>query len=102
MPTIEAITAGTWEPNPYGAFVGIKEGVIGLAPFNADVPAEVVERVEAAEAAIKAGELTPFDGPLRNQKGDVVLEEGASLDDGQLWAMDYFVEGVIGTMPSGN
>lgn len=102
IPTIQAIENGTWEPNPYGAFVGIKEGVIGLAPINESVPADVVERVKAAEAAIRAGEMTPFDGPLKNQKGEMILEEGASLDDGQLWSMNYFVEGVIGTMPSGD
>jgi hypothetical protein len=28
-----------------------------------------------------------------------VVAEGAVMDDGGLWGMDYFVEGIVGTMP---
>lgn len=102
IPTVKEIVAGTWTPEPNGAFVGLKEGVIGLADPNPSVPAEVVEKVKAAEKAIIDGTLSPFAGPLKKQNGDLVIDAGKALDDGQIWSMDYFVEGVVGTMPSGN
>ncbi len=101
IPTVQSIIDGSWEPNPYGAFVGIKEGAIGLADLSEIAPADVAAKVAVTHAAIKAGELTPFDGPVLKQNGDVVIEAGASLDDGQLWGMEYFVSGVVGTMPTG-
>ncbi len=99
VPTLKAIIAGTWKPNPYGAFPGMAEGVIDLAPFGPGVPAEVKARVEAAKAEILAGKLDPFTGPIKKQDGTEAVAAGATLGDGDLWKMDFFVEGVIGTMP---
>lgn len=99
LPTIRKIIDGTWEPSEYGAFVGIEEGAVGLSPINEAVPAETVTKVEDAMEAIRAGELDPFAGPLYRQDGTPLLSEGESLSDDQLWAMDYFVQGVVGTMP---
>ena len=51
------------------------------------------------ELAMIDGKFNPYTGPVRNQAGEVVVPEGAVLDDGGLWGMTYFVEGVTGTMP---
>ncbi|WP_168380974.1 BMP family ABC transporter substrate-binding protein [Modicisalibacter radicis] len=96
IPTIEAIAAGTWEPNRNGAFPGIAEGVVDITPLPDSVPAEVKQVVADKRAAIIAGELTPFDGPLVAQDGTEKLPGGESLGDEQLWAMDYLVQGTVG------
>lgn len=99
VPTIKAMTDGTWKPSEYGAFPGLAEGVIELAPLSDKVPAAVQEKIAAAKVAMAAGTFQPFTGPIRKQDGSVAVAEGATIDDAALWNMDYLVEGTIGTMP---
>ena len=49
--------------------------------------------------SIVDGSLHPFQGPIMDQNGKVVAEEGATIDDGVLLGMDFYVEGVQGTLP---
>jgi hypothetical protein len=46
-----------------------------------------------------AGELDPFQGPLYKQDGTLAVPEGEILSDEDIWAMTYFIQGAIGTMP---
>lgn len=100
VPTIKAIVDGTWQPNEYGAFPGMAEGVVTLAPLSDKVPAEVVARIEEAKAAIIAGTFSPFQGPIARQDGSEAVAAGAVLDDGALWNMDFLVEGTVGSLPA--
>ncbi len=50
-------------------------------------------------AKIIAGELNPFTGPLNYQNGKPWLAAGEKATDAAILSMDYFVEGVDGTMP---
>lgn len=100
VPTIKEIIDGTWQPEEYGAFEGMDAGVVELAPFGPGVSDEAKAKVEAARQAIVAGTLDPFQGPLNKQDGSAAVEAGARLDDGALWSMDYFVQGITGTMPA--
>ena len=43
--------------------------------------------------------MLPFAGPIRNQKGELVVPKGESLDDKALLGMDWYVEGVEGKLP---
>ena len=47
---------------------------------------------------IVAGTLLPFSGRLVDNQGRVRLERGA-LDDASIASMDWFVEGVVGSVP---
>lgn len=98
VPTIGAMVNGTWEPDPWGAFPGMAEGVVSLAPVSERVPAEVRAQMEEAQAAMIAGSFSPFDGPLYAQDGSEVVAAGETVDDGGLWAMDYLVAGTVGTL----
>lgn len=100
VPTIREIIDGSWKPEEYGAFEGLDTGVVDLAPFGPGVPEETKAKIEAAKQDIIAGKLDPFQGPLKKQDGTAVIETGSKLDDGALWSMDYFVEGIVGTMPA--
>lgn len=99
VPSIKSISGGSWK-SPGSSFLGIDTGILSLAPLSADVPADVKSKIDAAQAALKEGKLTPFDGPLKKQDGSVVVEAGKSLADDGIWGMNYLVEGVIGTMPA--
>lgn len=98
VPTIKAISEGAWQPSEWGAFPGMKDGVVSLSPLSDDVPADVKAKIEATAAKIMGGEMTPFDGPIMSQDGSVKVAEGTSMDDGALWSMDFLVKGVKGTL----
>ncbi len=90
---------GTWkQDNVWG---GIKDGMIKLAPFNQIVPADVQALVKKAEAEIAAGKLHPFTGPMKDNTGKERLAAGKTISDADLSKMDYYVEGVVGKLPSG-
>ncbi len=40
----------------------------------------------------------PFTGPIRDQAGTIRIEEGRRASHDELWLMDYFIEGVVGTV----
>lgn len=99
VPSIKEMIAGSWASRE-SSFIGIDKGMIGLAGLADDIPAEVLARIEATEEALKAGTLTPFDGPVLRQDGSVVVPAGAVMSDDEIWSMNYFVHGIIGTMPA--
>jgi len=89
---------GKWQQdNVWG---GIKDGMIKLAPFNKVVPSDVVATVKKAEGEIAAGKLNPFTGPMKTNEGKEVLAAGKTITDADLSKMDYYVEGVVGKLPS--
>ncbi|TIP25057.1 MAG: BMP family ABC transporter substrate-binding protein [Mesorhizobium sp.] len=100
VPTIKEIIDGNWKPEEHGAFEGLETGVVDLAPFGPSVSEETKAKVEAAKQEIIAGKLDPFQGPLKKQDGTIVVDAGGKVDDAALWSMDYFVDGVTGTMPA--
>jgi basic membrane lipoprotein Med (substrate-binding protein (PBP1-ABC) superfamily) len=95
--TIEAFE-GTYEPKIQR--LGIADGVVDLSVFGPSVPEEVVEQVTAVKEAIISGELFPFEGPIVDQDGNVVIEEGVQPDTLTLESMNYLVDGVVGTIPN--
>ena len=92
----QAVIQGKWEAKP--VWGGMKDGFVALAPFSASVPAEVVALVKAREADLVAGRLQPFAGKLVDNTGTVRQAAGA-MDDATLSRMNWFVEGVVGTLP---
>jgi len=91
------VSDGTWKSE--SIWWGMKEDLVRLAPISAKVPAEVKALVEEQAAAIKAGTLHPFAGPVTDQAGVVQVAAGSMADDSHLLGMNYFVEGVQGTIP---
>jgi basic membrane protein A len=98
--SVNQMVAGTWEPSEWGAFESISAGVIDLGGVpTSKFPEGVADKVTEAKQAMIDGTLDPFSGPLYNQDGDLVVPAGEKLSDAQLWNMDYFVKGIIGTIP---
>ncbi|MCR9126687.1 MAG: BMP family ABC transporter substrate-binding protein [Rhodobacteraceae bacterium] len=94
-PEIQKIASGTFEPAPYGAFLSIAAGAIDIACCGDAVSDELEALVMAERDAIVAGKHV-FAGPLSDRDGTERVAAGAVLDDGALWGMDWFVDGVIG------
>ncbi len=94
----KAVMDGTWKSQ--AIWYGMQEGMIQMSELNtAEMPADVVADAQATIAAITAGELHPFTGPIRNQDGTEVLPAGEVMGDGDLAVMDYYIEGVEGSVP---
>ena len=91
-----AVLAGGWKPQPMWG--GMKDGMVQLSALSPSLPKAVVAAIEGKRADIVAGRFQPFSGRLVDQLGQV-RHEGAAMSDAQLAAMDWFVQGVSGTLP---
>jgi simple sugar transport system substrate-binding protein len=93
----QEVTGGTWKgTNVWG---GIKDGMIKLAPLNAAVPKDVADLVAAKTADIASGKLHPFTGPIKDNAGKERIAAGKSIGDDDLQKLDFYVEGVQGSLP---
>lgn len=92
----EEVKNGTWKSEQI--WWGMDKGLVNLAPMNAAVPADVQKLVADRSAEIITGKLHPFTGPIKNQAGKIVVAAGQVPADGDLLGMNYFVEGVQGTI----
>ena len=93
----QAVLAGTWKPQP--VWGGMKDGFVALAPFGAGVPKDVAAFVDAKRRAIAAGTFHPFSGTLIDSQGRTRQERGTMSDDA-VARMDWFVQGVSGSLPA--
>jgi simple sugar transport system substrate-binding protein len=87
----------TWKAE--SVWGGMKEGMIDIAPLNEKVPATVASLVELQKKAIKEGKFHPFQGPIKDQAGVVRVAEGSVMSDEDLKNMNYYVEGIVGSLP---
>jgi len=92
----QGVLDGTWRVKP--VWGGMKDGFVELAPLNAAVPGDVARLVEARKADIVAGSLHPFSGRIVDREGRV-RQAGGTMADAQIAGMNYFVEGVVGSLP---
>ena len=97
-PLLKRIIAGNWTSAGL-PLAGMDISLADITPLSDAVPADAKAKIEATKQSMADGSFSPYTGPVKKQNGDVVVAEGAVMDDGGLWGMDYFVEGVIGTMP---
>ena len=93
----QAVIDGTWESGD--TWGGLDTGMVEMAPYGPAVPEDVAAIADELEAAIAAGEAHPFTGPINNQDGEEVVAEGETLSDEELLRMDYYVEGLTGSLP---
>ena len=95
QPEIEKISSGNFEPAPYGAFLSIADGGTDIACCGDAVSDDLKAKVMAERDALIAGKHV-FAGPLSDRDGTSRVAAGEVLGDGDLWGMDWFVNGVTG------
>lgn len=94
---IKKVMGGTWKSGD--VWGGFKEGMVQMAPMNPAVPKDVADLAKERQAAIAAGKLHPFAGPIKDQAGKVRVPQGKHLTDPEILSMNWFVEGVVGQLP---
>ena len=93
----KAVMDGTWES--MDTFHGIEEGMVAFAPYNDNLPKDVVALAEYARLGIMLGKIHPFTGPINKQDGSPWLADGEIAPLGDLLGMNFYVEGVEGVLP---
>lgn len=93
---VKQVLDGDYKPEAWWG--DMSTGIADIAPISENAADGTKEAVEKARKEIIDGKLVVFSGPIKNNQGEEVLKEGESLTDEQLLSMDWFVEGVIGTV----
>ena len=92
-----AAMEGTWVSEDVWA--GIDSGMVDFPEYGPMVPEDVKAAADVIKEGIVDGSFHSFQGPIKNQSGEIVAEEGTIIDDGVLLGMDFYVEGVQGALP---
>lgn len=93
----KAAMDGTWKS--MDTWGGLKGGMVEMAPYGDAVPADVRELADSVKQSIMDGTFHPFQGPIKNQKGELMVKEGEVLADKDLVGLNWYVEGVEGSIP---
>jgi basic membrane protein A len=97
--TAEQVRNGTWTSEAfYGDMPG---GMVDIAPFGSSVPQDVQDLILERKAEIIDGSFEVFEGPIVDQDGNVLYEEGVVAPLGELLGTEYLVDNVIGSPTGG-
>jgi basic membrane protein A len=77
----------------------MKDGAIKLATIGSEVPSALRKHALTLEAEIKDGHFVVFQGPVKDRYGRIQLASGQKPDAPWLASMNFFVEGVEGSLP---
>ncbi|WP_182887888.1 BMP family ABC transporter substrate-binding protein [Microbispora sp. H10885] len=98
---VRTALAGTFTGSKYNANfrVGYKTGdnPFVQSPYGPGVDEETKKLVDAAKERLRNS--SPFAGPVRDQEGKVRVPEGTVPDYETIEKIDYFVDGVVGSLP---
>jgi basic membrane protein A and related proteins len=89
---------GSWTGNRHTRW-GLKEGMVVMAPLNPAIPPEAVKVFETKKAALIAGTLNPFGGPIKDNTGKEMVAAGAVMPEATFSSLNWYVEGIDGSVP---
>lgn len=92
--TVKAVREGTYKSEQYWG--GLKDNVVALAPMTDLVDSETKALVEEKQKKMIDTDWDVFTGIIKDQEGNVKVQEGQKLTDEEILSMDWFVEGVEG------
>jgi simple sugar transport system substrate-binding protein len=92
IPRVQAALDGSWKTG--SVWLGMKEGMIILAPWGPGVTPPVQEAADRTKAAIVDGSLKIFTGPITDQNGTIRVPPGQVMTDDEVLKMDWLVQGI--------
>ena len=91
LATALQVIDGTWQPEFfYGNMAG---GMVDIAPYGDSVSADIAATIDERAGQIRSGDFSVFPDPIVDQDGN-------ERELGDIFTMDYFVQGVVGS-PTG-
>ena len=94
---VQAIQDGTWDGSNYWGGMGDDTVRIVLTD---NAPEGAQEKVDEYTAMILDEGWSVFTGPLTDNEGNVIAEDGATLTDDELLSMMWLNENIIGSVES--
>jgi basic membrane protein A len=90
----------TDKPLPNFVRGGLAEGFVKMSPYGKALNAAGRKNVDMVKAEIMKGGYSVFKGPLKDNKGNMVVPAGTALPETaiQLESCNYLVEGVVGSI----
>jgi basic membrane protein A and related proteins len=95
--TLKQVRAGGWKSADDWWPIG--SGIVGLSSLGPAVTGGAKQFMEQRTQEMSAGRFDVFWGPITDQAGNVRIAAGEKPADDVLLRMDWFVEGVVGTVP---
>ena len=93
---VKQIKAGTWKPAHVRG--DLKDGTVVLDPFGPAVDEAMRKTILAKKDEILQDKFVVWSGPMTGQDGKAILPAGKPMDMQMLESMNFFVQGVIGTI----
>ncbi|CCK77265.1 Basic membrane lipoprotein [Oleispira antarctica RB-8] len=95
---IQALLDNNWKSG--SEWSGMAESTSKLVSLSPKIPVKIRELVANKQADIISGKFEVFAGPIKNYRGRVRIREGKKLSDDKLLRMNWYVEGVTGSLLS--
>jgi basic membrane protein A len=92
---VKAAIAGTWKTGFY--YGNLKDHLVDIAKFGPSVSGGTKAAIAKKKADLISGKFYEFRGPLHDQSGKLRVPTGKSLTVKDLYAMNWLVQGVIGS-----
>jgi basic membrane protein A and related proteins len=93
---IKEVQAGTWKERPI--FATLAGGQLQMTPYGPGMPESAKPLLDKTIAEFKAGNRRLWTGPILGQDGSVLVPEGVVLGPDRVTNMDFFVQGVVGSL----
>jgi len=93
---VQKVMDGDFEAHTYWG--GLDDGIVALDDLTDLAPENAGEALKAAKDSIIAEEIHVFEGPIKDQSGEIKVEAGQILTDDEMLNMMWFVDGVIGNI----
>ena len=94
---VRKIMNNTWTPR--ATKWGIKENMVVLSPLNKSISADVAKVFEDRKQGLATGKLEVFAGPIKDNKGALKVQPGAVLPLADVMAINWYVDGIEGSVP---
>jgi basic membrane protein A len=91
---IQQMLDGSWKGTNGDLNGGFAKGYVGITEPAARIPSEVRTELLATIDRIKSGSLVVYNGPIKDNKGAVVVPAGQALMHDQIMGLNWLVEGV--------
>ncbi len=95
---VQAAMDCTWRTHFY--YGGLKDGFVKMAPYGKTMSDKAKSAVDKRKQEMIDGSFDPFAGPLKDQSGTVKIPDGTTMSIKDKYQMNWFVQGVDGTIPT--
>jgi basic membrane protein A and related proteins len=73
---------------------GFEKNMIKMGEYNSAMGEELINEVKRMEEDLSSGKINSFLGPIKDNKGNIMIEAGRFATDKELLSMNYYVEGI--------